>query len=82
MEKLFPDPFLKTQNQAYLWINSLKFYTICFHLMQSCGLSKYIETKLQTTFSKNKKRPGTSLFASFSARFKKIHIFLFLYSIN
>ena len=23
-EKLFPDPFLKKQNWAYLWINSLK----------------------------------------------------------
>ena len=22
-----PDPFLKNQNWAYLWINSLKFYT-------------------------------------------------------
>ena len=81
MERLFPDPFLKTQNQAYLWFNSLKFYTICFYLMQSCGLSKYIETKLHTTFSKNKKRRGTSLFASFSARFSK-KIFLLLYSIN
>ena len=79
MEKLFPDPFLKTQNQAYLWINSLKFYTICFYLMQSCGLSKYIETKLPTTFSKNKKRRGTGLFASFSARFSKKNISLVIF---
>ena len=42
-------PFLRTQNWAYLWINSLKFYTICFHCMPSWGLSKCIETKLQTT---------------------------------
>ena len=46
VEKPFPDPFLKTQNLTYLWINSLKFYTICFYCMQSCGLSKYIETPL------------------------------------
>ena len=25
VEKLFPDPYLKNQNWAYLWINSLKF---------------------------------------------------------
>ena len=30
MEKQFPDPFLKSQNWAYLWINILKFYTVCF----------------------------------------------------
>ena len=30
VEKLFPDPFLKNQNWDYLWINSLKFYAICF----------------------------------------------------
>ena len=24
VEKLFPDPFIKSQNWAYLWINSLK----------------------------------------------------------
>ena len=27
-EKPFPDPFLKNQNRAYLWINSLKFSTV------------------------------------------------------
>ena len=25
LEKLFPDPYLKIQNWAYLWINSVKF---------------------------------------------------------
>ena len=49
VEKLFPDPFLKNQNWAYLWINSLKFYTVCFYCMPSWGLSKYIETKLKAT---------------------------------
>ena len=48
-EKLFPDSVLKNQNWAYLWINSLKFYTVCFYCMPSRGLSKYIEIELQTT---------------------------------
>ena len=34
MEKLVPDPFIKNQNWAYVWINSLK-YKICF-----CCMSK------------------------------------------
>ena len=33
VEKLFPDPFLKNQNGQFLWINSLKFYTVCFYCM-------------------------------------------------
>ena len=41
--------FLKSQNWAYLWINSLKLYTVCFYGIPSWGLSKYIETKQQTT---------------------------------
>ena len=49
VEKLFLDLFLKNQNGAYLGINSLKFYAICFYCMPSWGLSKYNETKLQTT---------------------------------
>ena len=40
VEKLFPDTLLKNQNWAYLWVNCLKFYV--------AGLSKYIETELQT----------------------------------
>ena len=43
VEKLFSDPFLKYQNWAYLWINSLKFYIVCFDYMTSFVLSKYIE---------------------------------------
>ena len=42
-KKLFLDPFLKNQN---LWINCLKFYTVCFYCTQNWALSKYIETKL------------------------------------
>ena len=40
VEKLFPDPFLKNQNCAYTWINSLKFCTVLFHCMPSWGLIK------------------------------------------
>ena len=76
--KLFPDSFLKNQNWAYLWINSLRFYTIFLSCNTSCQLSKYIETKLQNfflcliwSFLKTQKRSITSLSASFSARFFK-----------
>ena len=30
VEKLVTDPFLKNQNWVYFWINSLKFFTVCF----------------------------------------------------
>ena len=48
VEKLFLDPFLKNQNWVYLWINSLKFYTVCFYCMLIWGQLKYGETKVQT----------------------------------
>ena len=35
LEELFPDPFLKIKTCTYLWINSLKFYTVCFYFMLS-----------------------------------------------
>ena len=38
VEILFPDSFIKNQNWAYLWINSLTFYTVCFCWMASWGL--------------------------------------------
>ena len=50
VEKLVPDPFLENWNWAYIWINSLKFYTVCFYCIANSGLSKYIRTKLQTTY--------------------------------
>ena len=84
--KLFPDPFLKNQNWAYLWISSVNFYTACFYWLPCWELSTYIETKLQTTyfsflssFFKNKKRSGTSLPASFSAWFLTKNIFLVMF---
>ena len=66
-------------SQTIFWINSLKFYTICFYFMPNWEPSKDIEFKLQATcfclicFLKNKKRSGTSVLVSFSALvFKKI----------
>ena len=47
--KLFPGSFLKNQDWAYLGINNLKFYVVCFYCIPSWGLSKYFETKLQTS---------------------------------
>ena len=49
VKELSPDPFLKSQDWVYLWINGLKFYEICFYYMLIWGLSKYSETKLQTS---------------------------------
>ena len=49
VEELFPDISLKSQNGVYLWIHSLTFYTVFLYCMVTCGLSKYSETKLQTT---------------------------------
>ena len=33
LEKLFPDPYLKNQNLACLWINSVKFQKVCFYCL-------------------------------------------------
>ena len=82
----FPNPIPKKPKRAYLWINSLKFYTVCFCCMPCWGLSKYIETKLQTTcfyllwsFFKNKNRPGISLSASLSAWFLKENVYFVIF---
>ena len=86
MEKLVPDPFPKNKNLPYLWINCLKFSAVCFYCVSSWWLSKYIETKLQTTcfyvknFFKNKEKSGTSVPVSFSVwLFKKKLLLLHLY---
>ena len=42
-----PRPFSEKLNWPYIWINGLKFFAVCFYCMQSWGLSKYTETKLQ-----------------------------------
>ena len=74
IEKLVSDRFLKNSDWAYLWTNSLSFYTFCFSGMSSWGLLKHIDTKLRIiffyltlSFFKNKKSAGTILPASFSA---------------
>ena len=65
--KTIPRSFSKKSKWACLWINSLKFYTLWFCCILSWGLSKDIETKLQTKLAftsyksvlKNKKRSRT-----------------------
>ena len=47
--ELFPHPYLKYQNWAYLWINSVKVQAVCFYCIIVWGLSKYSEIKLQAT---------------------------------
>ena len=69
LKKIFPRPFLENQNWANLYITSLIVYTVCVFCMFKLNLSKYIETKLQTSykaFFKNKKTSGNSLLVSFS----------------
>ena len=88
VERLVPDPFLKNENWAYLRINSLKYYTVCFYCTASWGLSKYIETKLQTTcfhiiklFRKIKRSLELVFLLYFPHNFWR-KIFLLLYFIN
>ena len=40
VEKLVPDPFLKSQNLLYIWINSLKFYMIYFQFTSKSWATK------------------------------------------
>ena len=89
LEKLFPNPFLKTQNWACLWINSLKFYIAQFYCVLSWGLLKYIEINSwslafvsRKAFLKNKTRSGISSPASFSAWFLEENISLVILYIN
>ena len=83
LETLFPGPFLNNQYWAYLWINSLKFYTVCFFICQVEGYRNILKLSCKTlafasyiVFLKNKMRSGTSLPVSFSAWFLKKIIFL------
>ena len=74
--EIFPNPFLKAKNWAYLWINILKFCTVSFYCVTSWGLSKESLFKLccffkalvftsHKAFLENKKSSGTSLPAYF-----------------
>ena len=74
MEKLVPNPFLKNQNWAYLWINSLKFTQFIFISCQVEGWLKILKISCRPfdftsykAFLKNKRRSGTILSTSFSA---------------
>ena len=77
-----PRPFAKKLKLSHLWINSLTFYTVCFYCMPSWGLSKYIETKQQTTcFYFIQKEVLNQTLPHFLHDFWR-NIFLLLYSIN
>ena len=89
VEKLFPDSFLENQNLAYLWINSLEIYTVCFYCMPSYVLSKNVETKLQTTcfyliysFLKKQQRDLELVSLTDFVHYFWRKIFLLLHSIN
>ena len=43
VDKLFLNPFLKNQNCTYLWINTLKFSTVCFNPMSSWGYQNILK---------------------------------------
>ena len=84
VEKLFPDPLLKNLNWSYLWINSLKFYKVCFYCMPSWQLLKYIETKLETycfnliwSFSKKRDLELVSLYLIFCMIFEDKYFLLY-----
>ena len=83
-EKLFPDPFLKSQNCTCLWINSLKFVFIlcqveCYRniLKLTCRPLAFLPS--YKALLKSKKRSGTSHPASFSAWFLKRNISLVIF---
>ena len=40
VEKIAPGPFLKNGNWVYLWINSLKFYTVILYYMSKSRTTK------------------------------------------
>ena len=52
--KLVADKFILStteKSEGFIqYINSLRFYSVCFYCIPSWGLLKHIETKLQTTF--------------------------------
>ena len=49
MEKLVLDPFLKNQNLLYLWVNSLKFYIVCFYCMSKSTTTEICRNKVLNT---------------------------------
>ena len=50
VEKLVPDPFMKNQNWAYLWIEDVEdVIKFVFIVCSSRGLPKYIKIKVPST---------------------------------
>ena len=89
VQKLVPDPFLKNENWAYLWVNWLKLQTFYFCYMPYWGPSKQIETILNTIciyliwsfFKKPKRGLGLVSLAYFLHIFWR-KMFLLMCSIN
>ena len=85
----FPRSFSKNENWAYFWINSRKFFAVCFNCMPiSEKLLNDIKLNCRPpafasyrTFLKNKKRSRTFLPSSFSALVlnKNIYLVIFYY---
>ena len=89
VQKLFPRPFPKNQNCAYLWINILNVYIFCFYFCQVEDYRKWLKLSCRrlafTSYKAKQKRSGTSLPASFSAWFSKkmlllLHFWFYLLS--
>ena len=90
--KLVPDPFLKNQIWAYLWINSLKLYTVWFYCMSKLRTNRiywnwgadHLLLPHIKFFWKTKRGLETILPASFSAEIlkKNIPIVTFRYLTN
>ena len=86
--ELVPDPFPKNQKWAYFWINSLKFYTVCFYFISKSRTTKIYRAEIADRklllhiklFLTNKKRFETSFPAPFSAWFWKINFSHLLFS--
>ena len=69
VQKLFPDSVIKSRNWAYLWPNSLKFYTVCFHYVPSEDRRFYWKLLQSTCFY---------LISSFFKKQKEVLNYLFL----
>ena len=73
--ELVPEPFPKNQKWAYFWINSLKFYTVCFYFISKSRTTKIYRDEIADhllfllikLFLTSKKRFQTSFPAPFSA---------------
>ena len=85
VEKLSPDPLLKNENWAYLLINYLKFYTVCFYHMPSWGYqnmlrlsSKPLAITSYKAFLKNKEVWNLSPCLNFCMVFEEKHFYCYI----